>query len=105
MLRMKRWQFVILIIFSVLCLAVSVATVVSSKLNQDLQTQLQRQQVEISRGNQSQQIGNNLVRDIASGATKNAKLRDLLARNGFNMPENPSPAPGPASSPSPPPRR
>ena len=56
--------------------------------NQTLQGELQQQQLEISRGNLSQQVGTGLVREIASKALTNAALKDLLTRNGFVLNEN-----------------
>ena len=62
--------------------------------NQTLQGELQQQQLEISRGNLSQQVGTGLVREIASKASTNAALKDLLTRNGFVLNENAVPPQG-----------
>ena len=71
--------------------------ILSTRANQKLQAELQTQQIEINKGTVSQQVGGNLLRDIANAATQNEKLRDLLKRNGFTLTENP--APSPAASP------
>lgn len=69
----------------------------------ELQTEVQKRQDEINRGNQSQQIGTNLLKDIAAasydpakGTVKNEKLKDLLTKNGITVTVNqPSPSPTP----------
>ncbi len=82
--------------------------------NQNLQGQLQQQQLEISRGNLSQQVGTNLVREIASKASTDPALKDLLTRNGFVLNENAVPPQGqqaqqqqapPRATPAPTPKR
>lgn len=93
---MTRWQYVVGIILGLITVGLSAALIVSSKTNQDLQAQLQAQQIEINKGIQSQQIATNLVRDIAAGAGKNEKLRDLLMRHGFTFKENASPSATPS---------
>jgi hypothetical protein len=91
----KQWQFMTTVMLAGLCLLLSVASIISGKANQNLQAQVQAQQIEINKGTTSQQIGGNIVRDIASAATKNSKLRDLLTRQGFTLTENPGPSPSP----------
>jgi hypothetical protein len=92
---MARWQFVVALILGLICVGLSGALIVSGQSNQGLQAELQAQQIEINKGIHSQQIGTNLVRDIAMAAAKNEKLRDLLTRHGFTLRENPTPAPTP----------
>jgi hypothetical protein len=92
---MTRWQFLCALILGAICVGLTAAVIVSSKSNQELQLELQTQQIEINKGIHSQQIGANLVRDIAVAAGKNQKLRDLLTRHGFTLRENPSPTPTP----------
>ena len=93
---MSRFQFVLASILGAICIILAVAVIVAGRSNQSLQAQLQAQQIEITKGTQSQQIGSNLVRDIAVAAAKNQKLKDLLIRNGFTLNETPSPSPAPA---------
>ena len=93
---MTRLQFVLTTILALICVGLSVAAIISARTNQKLQAEIQAQQIEINRGTQSQQIGSNLVRDIAVAATKNDKLKDLLARNGFTLTANPNPTASPA---------
>ena len=93
---MTRWQFLLTTLLSLICLGLSIAVIASARTNQKLQTELQAQQLEINKGTQSQQIGTNLIRDIAVAATKNDHLKDLLSRNGFTLTQNASPAASPA---------
>ena len=93
---MNRWQFLTTTGLGLVCLVLSIATIVSGRANQNLQAQLQAQQVEINKGTGSQQVGTNLLRDIATAATKNDKLRELLKRNGFTLTENPAAAATPS---------
>ena len=92
---MNRWQFLTTSGLGLICVCLSIAVIISGKSNQNLQSDLQAQQIEINKGNMSQQIGTNVIRDIAAAATKNLKLRDLLSRNGFTLTENPAPSPSP----------
>jgi hypothetical protein len=82
---MARWQYVLAVVLGAICVGLSAAVIVSSKSNEDLQAELQAQQIEINKGIHSQQIGTNLVREIAVAAEKNQKLRDLLMRHGFTL--------------------
>lgn len=65
------------------------------------QQMLQAQQEEINAGNQiSQQIGPNLLRDMAASSVKNVKMKELLAKHGYNI-ATPAPA-TPKVAPTPP---
>jgi hypothetical protein len=61
--------------------------------NQNLQAQLQAQQATINKGSMSQQIGVNLLKEIAQASLKDDKLKDVLSRNGYQVNVNASPAP------------
>jgi signal transduction histidine kinase len=98
---MKPLQFYVLIIIGAGCLILSIVGMTVAKSNQHLQVELQQQQDEINRGNQSQQMRNTLVHDIAEAAAKNKDntLRDILTRAGFTLTlTSPSPSPGETSS-------
>jgi hypothetical protein len=79
--------------------------------NQSLQAEIQKQQAEIQKqqeqintGNQiSQQVGPNLLRDMAVSSVKNDKMKALLNKHGYNVNVQPnaSPAPGGAAAPAP----
>jgi hypothetical protein len=101
---MKMWQFVIALVLGFTCAGLSAFGIMTGLTNQGLQAQLQQQQLEISRGNLTQQVGTNLVREIASKASSDAALKDLLTRNGFVLNENAVPPQQP-SAPSPAPKR
>jgi hypothetical protein len=106
---MKMWQFIIALVLGFVCVGLSAFGIYSGINYQDLQAQLQQQQLEISKGQFSQQVGTNLVREIASKASADPALKDLLTRNGFVLNENAVPPQGqqtqqqqrPAPSPTP----
>jgi hypothetical protein len=64
--------------------------------NQSLQTQLQAQQEVINKGSMSQQIGTNLLKEIAQASIKDDKLKDVLTKSGYSVTVNASPSPSPA---------
>ncbi len=92
---MKRGQFTLLMIIGAACLCLSLVTVVFARQNRKLQEAVQEQQVIINKGTLSQQIGTNLVREIAVAAQTDDKLRQLLQDNGLNISPAPSAAPNP----------
>lgn len=93
--------FYISVSASALCLVLSVIIFAVSNSNHSLQTQVQKQQQalqvqqdEINAGNQiSQQLGPNLLRDMAAASVKNEKMKTLLAKHGYNV-QVKEPAPG-----------
>jgi cell division protein YceG involved in septum cleavage len=82
---MKPTQFYIGVALGVACLVLSIASVAMGQFNQRLQTEAQTQQMEINKGNTSQQIGTNLLREMGQSAVKNEKMKAVLSRNGFNV--------------------
>jgi hypothetical protein len=104
---MKTWQFIFALVLGFTCAGLSAFGIVTGMTNQGLQGQLQQQQLEINRGNLSQQVGTNLVRDIASKAGTNENLKNLLTRNGFafNDPSVPATGQQQHSAPAPTPKR
>ncbi len=93
--------FYISVSASALCLVLSIIVFAVSNSNHSLQMQVQKQQQalqaqqdEINAGNQiSQQIGPNLLRDMAAATVKNEKMKALLAKHGYNV-QVKEPAPG-----------
>ena len=81
---MKRWQFVLLMIVAATCLFLSLVTIVFARQNRKLQEAIQGQQTIINKGSLSQQIGTNLVREMAAAAQTDEKMQQLLRENGFN---------------------
>ncbi len=92
---MKRWQFTILLTLAIACLGLSLVTIVFARENRKLQQSIQEQQVIINKGNLSQQIGTNLLREMAAVAQTNEKMRALLQENGFSLSTEPAAAPAP----------
>lgn len=93
---MKPVPFYITVALAAVSLLLSIAVVALGQSNQQLQTELQKQQEEINRGNVSQQVGTNLLRDMASASVKNDKMKEALAKNGYNVNVTPTASPSPA---------
>jgi signal transduction histidine kinase len=93
---MKRWQFVLLMTIGVACLCLSLVTIVFARQNRKLQEAVQAQQAIINKGAVSQQIGTNLLRELAAIAPTDEKMRELLEASGYNSSVMPavSPVPG-----------
>ncbi len=90
---MKRRQFFVLLTLGIACLCLSLVTIVFARENRKLQESVQAQQTIINKGTLSQQIGTNLLREMAAVAQNNEKMRSLLKENGFNLSGAASPAP------------
>jgi len=103
---MKPPQFIVAVILSLVPLILVINLIFMGQKNESLQMQLQAQQEEINRGSMSQQIGTNLLKEIAQASVKDDKLKDVLAKSGYTVTANASgsatPSPSPASSPTPP---
>ena len=70
------------------CVALSVSLVLTIRVNQRVQAGLQANQQRLNSGilgPQGQQIGNNLLQDMANTATRNADMRQLLAKYGYQI--------------------
>ena len=93
--RMKRWQFLLLMVIAIACLFLSLVTIVFARQNRKLQEALQGQQTIINKGALSQQIGTNLVREMAVAAQTDEKMQQLLRDNGFNLSLAPTASPSP----------
>jgi hypothetical protein len=85
---MKPIEFAVTTGLAGLCLVAALALVVITSANRSIERGLQEQQQVINRGQVSQQIGTALVRDLAGISVNNAKVRDLLSRNGINVTVN-----------------
>ncbi len=90
---MRRWQFTLLMIVAVACICLTLVSIVFARQNQKLQAEVQAQQVLINKGALSQQIGANLVREMAAAAQTDDKMKELLRANGYNLSGAASPAP------------
>ena len=82
---MKRWQYLVLLVLGAACLCLSLVTIVFARQNRKLQQVAQEQQAIIQKGALSQQIGSNLLREMAAVAPSDEKMRDLLKENGYNV--------------------
>lgn len=89
---MKRWQFSLLLVLGVACVCLSLVTIVFARENRKLQETLQAQQVIINKGTLSQQLGANLLREMAAVAQTDDRMRTLLQENGYGLPVAASPA-------------
>jgi hypothetical protein len=92
---MKRWQFVLLMTIGVACLCLSLVTIVFARQNRKLQEVVQAQQAIINKGALGQQIGANLLREMAAVAQTDEKMRQLLQAKGYNLSATPTAAPAP----------
>lgn len=85
---MKSKPYFIVLLLSVVCVVLSVSLVLTFRANQKMQAQLQANQQLLNSGilgPQGQQIGNNLLQDMANSATRNADMRKLLAKYGYQI--------------------
>ncbi|HEY5036708.1 MAG TPA: hypothetical protein VII74_06205 [Chthoniobacterales bacterium] len=87
---MKRWQFTLLMIVAVVCVCLTFVSIVFARQNQKLQADVQAQQVTINKGALSQQIGGNLVREMAAVAKTDDRMKQLLQDNGYKFPTDSS---------------
>jgi len=90
---MKAPQFYTTLALGTLCLILSITSIVLGKNNNNLQRQVQIQQEEINRGNQSLQIRQNLLKDLAEISLKNEKVKLILSNNGYTVNVAPTPTP------------
>ncbi len=68
-----------------------IALITISQANQSITQGLQAQQNIINQGRVGEQVGQAVLRDMAALSVQNSKIKDLLARNGFNVTQNPAP--------------
>lgn len=94
---MKPPQFIVTIILSLVPLILVVNLIFMGQKNQGLQAQLQTQQEDINKGSMSQQIGVNLLKEIASASVKDDKLKDVLTKSGYSVTVNATASPAPSS--------
>lgn len=103
--RMKTSDYYISVAVSALCVLLSVWLILLGSSNQSLQAELQKQQQQfqtqqeqINAGNIiSQQVGPNLLRDMAMVSVENQAMKDLLAKHGYTVTQA-TPAPGTAAA-------
>ncbi|MGH8094417.1 MAG: hypothetical protein ACREIF_13265 [Chthoniobacterales bacterium] len=92
---MKRWQSTLLLVVGIVCLCLSLVTIVFARQNRILQEAVQAQQATINKGALSQQIGANLLREMATVARTDEKMRKLLQDSGYKLTSPVSASPSP----------
>lgn len=106
---MKSLQFYIVLALGALCLILSITVVVVGQMNQhtqldfqkrqnEIQIEVQKRQAEVQKGAMSDRIGGAILQDMAAASLKNSKIKDVLAKNGYNVQLAPSPSPSATSS-------
>ena len=107
---MKVVEFYICLLLAVVTVLLAVLVFTTGRSVEKLQISINtRQQTSMrnrrrsTKGSLSQQVGVNLLRESAQVAVGNARMRELLQRNGITVTVNPPAAPTtqPASSPAP----
>ena len=99
---MRSLQFYLCTALAAICLILSIWIVIAGGNNQKLQTELskqqqtlQTQQEQINAGNViSQQVGPNILRDMAMVSVEDKDMKDLLAKHGYTVNVQATPAPG-----------
>jgi len=92
---MKRWQFITLLTIGIVCVLLSLISIAFARQNRKLQETVQLQQAAINKGSLSQQISNNLLREMATVAQNDEKMKTLLTDNGYKL----APAAAPTATP------
>lgn len=92
---MNRSEFSLLLTLGLLCLCLSLVTIIFASQNRKLQETVQAQQAIINKGSLSQQLGANLLREMGAVAQTDEKMRALLQENGYSVSSNPATAPAP----------
>lgn len=89
---MTRGQFLLLLTIGIICLCLSIVSIIYAHENRRLQESVQTQQALINKGALSQQIRANLVREMAAVAKTNPRIQQLLTDSGYKMPPQAAPA-------------
>jgi len=97
---MKPPLFIATVILSIIPLILVINLIFMGQKNQSLQTQAQGQQEEINKGSMIQQVGVNILKEVAAASVKDDKLKDVLTKSGYQVSVNPSAtsSPSPAAS-------
>lgn len=82
---MTRLQFNITMTTCGLALVMTILVIVLGQMNRSLEKTVYEQQASIQRGSMSQQIGRSILTDMGQIALRNAKMKDLLNRNGYTI--------------------
>lgn len=82
---MKPYQYYVTLILGVVCLIMSVVVNELGRSNQRLRVELQSQQAQINKGQALQQVGTNILRDMANASGTNTAMRSELANDGYTV--------------------
>jgi predicted Holliday junction resolvase-like endonuclease len=93
---MKPPQFIVAVILSLVPLVLVINLIFMGQKNQSLQATLQAQQEDINKGSMSQQVGVNLLKEIAQASVKDDKLKDVLTKSGYTVTVNATASPSPS---------
>jgi hypothetical protein len=85
---MTRIQFNITMSAGGIGLLLVILIIIFGQLNRGLERTAQIQQITINRASYYQQIGRNLIGDLAQISLKDAKIKELLTRNGYTVNQN-----------------
>ncbi len=107
---MKPAQFYSATALSAICLLLSITVIVMGKGSQtaqlhlqqrqsEIQVELQQRQLEVNKGTMSNQVGTSILQDMAASSVNNPRMKEVLAKNGYNVTVNPEskPSPSPAA--------
>ncbi|MEI6807554.1 MAG: hypothetical protein WCN95_02440 [bacterium] len=86
---MKPVAYFTVLLLAVVCVVLSVALVLISQTNQELQLKLQAQQQALSQGilgQQAQQISGGVIQDLIKAAGTNREISQLLEKHGYSVP-------------------
>jgi hypothetical protein len=81
----KRWQFIVSLVLSALCLVFAVSTVLLVRSARSLQAEFERQQREIERAVSAQQTANSIVQDLIKVSDNNSEIRSFLQQHGLSL--------------------
>jgi len=98
---MKRWQFIVSLVLSAICLALSVSAIILQRSTRDYQQRLQTAQAEINRAREGNQLARVIVQDLVGAAPANDNIRVFLKRHGVEVspqPETPAATAKPSGS-------
>lgn len=85
---MKAGEHLILLLVGVVCVGLAAALVVVAESNRRTQLRLELRQQAINRGimgPQGQEIGRNLLRDMAEASVRNPAILKLLEKHGYQV--------------------
>jgi len=96
---MKPPQFIVAVVLSLVPLILVINLIFMGQKNQSLQNQLQAQQEAINKGSMTQQVGVNILKEVAAASVKDDKLKAVLTASGYSVTVTSSPSPSPAPTP------